>query len=86
MGYIDILLSDILSCFIALRVSVTFIKYSLKHSILRFSFHNISPFSTIMIFRLASLSENNDLTVINQISLLSILFVIVSLFSIWFSL
>ena len=53
LGSIDILMSDILSCVVILRVSVTFIKYSLRHSLMRLTFDNISPFSTSMIFRLA---------------------------------
>ena len=61
MGSIYILVSDILSCVVILRASVTFMKYSLKHSFICLSFDNISPFSTSMIFLLASLPENNGL-------------------------
>ena len=61
MGSIELLMSDILSCFIILKVSVTFIKHSLKQSLMRLSIDNIFLFSTNMIFRLASLSKNNDL-------------------------
>ena len=63
MGSIDILKSDILSCVVILRVSVTLVKYSLKHSLMLLSFDSVSSFSTSMIYLLASLSENNGLKV-----------------------
>ena len=63
MGSTDIQMSDILPCVVILSVSVTFIKYSMKHSLMRLSFHDISPFSTSIIFLLASLSQNNGLKV-----------------------
>ena len=68
MGSTDILMSDILPCIVILRVSVAFMKYSLKHSLICLSFDNISPFSTSMIFLLASLSESNGLKVLHNAS------------------
>ena len=63
MGSLDILKSDIVSCVVILRVSVTLVKYSLKHSLMLLSFDSVSSFSTSMIYLLASLSENNGLKV-----------------------
>ena len=50
MGSKDVLTSDITLCFTILRVSVTCIKYSLKESLLRLSFDNVSPSSTSISF------------------------------------
>ena len=67
-GSSDVLTSITISCATMLRVSLIFMKYSLKHSLICLSSDSISPFSTSMIFLLPSLSENNGLKVFQNVS------------------